>query len=250
MYKVKNYSIILPTLNEAGHIKILINQIKKIFNKKKIKHEILIIDDNSNDGTIQIVKKLSKNNKNIKIFVRRNKTKSLVESLKEGIQKSKNNFIIWMDADFSHPPEKIKNFIIQNKKKDYDAIIFSRFLKKSIRYYQKENLSPKMIDNLSYILNKMCMILISKKFTDYTSGYICIKKEIVKNINISGYYGDYFIGLLFKLFKDKRKTIELPYKEKDRATGFSKTTGNKINLIIKCYYYLYAILKCVIKKLI
>ena len=99
-------------------------------------------------------------------------------------------------------------------------------------------------------MNKICKLVISDKFTDYTSGFICIKREVIKNTKISGHYGDYFINLIFDLIKNSRKIIEIPYIEKDRASGKSKTTGNKIDLIIKCFFYGYCILKCSIKKLI
>ena len=70
-----NYSIILPTLNENGHIIKLINEIIKNFRNKKNKYEVIVVDDNSIDGTIDTVKKeLIKNNK-IRLFVRKNKKK-------------------------------------------------------------------------------------------------------------------------------------------------------------------------------
>ena len=55
--KIHGFSIILPTLNEKGHILKLIESIKKNFKNKKFKFEIIIVDDNSTDGTIQIIKK-------------------------------------------------------------------------------------------------------------------------------------------------------------------------------------------------
>ena len=99
-----NYSIILPTLNENGHIIKLINAIIKNFRNKKNKYEVIVVDDNSIDWTIDTVKKeLIKNNK-IRLFVRKNKKKNLADSLNLGVQRSKYENIIWMDADFQHPP--------------------------------------------------------------------------------------------------------------------------------------------------
>ena len=70
-----SYSIILPTLNENGHIIKLINAIIKNFRNKKIRYEIIVVDDNSIDGTIDTIKKeLIKNNK-IRLFVRKEKKK-------------------------------------------------------------------------------------------------------------------------------------------------------------------------------
>ena len=84
-----NYSIILPTLNENGHIIKLINAIIKNFRNKKIKYEIIVVDDNSIDGTIDTIKKeLIKNNK-IRLFVKKKKKKNLASSINLGIKKSK-----------------------------------------------------------------------------------------------------------------------------------------------------------------
>ena len=82
-----SFSIILPTLNERGHIKELILAIEKNFSKKKIKYEIIIIDDNSSDGTIKEVQSIKK--KNIKIFVRHNQKKNLADCINLGIKKYK-----------------------------------------------------------------------------------------------------------------------------------------------------------------
>ena len=74
-------------------------------------------------------------------------------SLKKGIQLSKYDQVIWMDADFSHPPKYLSNFIkITNSNKHYDILVFSRFIKKSKRYFQVDKSNSVMIDKLSYFL--------------------------------------------------------------------------------------------------
>ena len=66
-----SYSIILPTLNEAGHIVKLIENIIDVFSKIQEKFEIIIVDDNSTDGTLDIVGNIAKDYKNIHFFLRK-----------------------------------------------------------------------------------------------------------------------------------------------------------------------------------
>ena len=63
------------------------------------------------------------------------------------------------------------------------------------------------------------------------------KKEIINKIYLKGYYGDYFIVLIAKCKALKKNILEIPFIEKDRASGNSKTTGNKFDLIIKCFLF-------------
>ena len=71
-----SYTVILPTLNENGHIVKLIQTIEQIFINTKIPYEVLVIDDNSTDGTIDSVKEISHKNQNIKIFIREGQKKN------------------------------------------------------------------------------------------------------------------------------------------------------------------------------
>ena len=246
MNNKNSYSVILPTLNEVGHISSLITDISKNFISSKIEYEIIIVDDSSTDGTIDEVKKIQ--NQEIIINQRIGKKKSLVNSFNEGIQLAKYDNIIWMDADYSHPPELIKKFININHEGDVDIIVGSRFLRDSKRYYDDKKQSPVAIDLMSIFLNKICKFFLFKDFNDYTSGYICIKKDIIKNIKLKGYYGDYFITLISVCKSLDKNIIEIPFTENERASGESKTTKNKVDFIFKCLFYFIALIKSLVIK--
>ena len=216
-----SFSVILPTFNENNHIKDLIKTISDTFFSQNILFEILVVDDNSTDGTRETVDAFSKINKFVKIIDRNCKKRNLAESIDEGIKNSSYDFIIWMDADFQHPPKYILEFIKLSKK--HNAIICSRFLSDSKRYFNDEEINKKINENQSYFYNKLCNFFLFKDLTDYTSGFICLKKELLNNYSLSGYYGDYFVNLVVHLKLKGVNTIEIPFKDGLRASGFSKT---------------------------
>jgi dolichol-phosphate mannosyltransferase len=215
------YSVILPTFNENNHIKDLIKSISDIFFSQNILFEILVVDDNSTDGTRETVYAFSKINKFVKIIDRKFKKKNLADSIDEGIKKSNYDFIIWMDADFQHPPKYILEFLKLSK--HHNAIICSRFLSESKRYFNDEKINKKINENQSYFYNKLCNFFLFKDLTDYTSGFICLKKQLLNNYSLRGYYGDYFVNLIVHLKLKGVNIIEIPFKDGLRASGFSKT---------------------------
>jgi glycosyltransferase involved in cell wall biosynthesis len=238
-----SYSVILPTFNEAGHIVNLIKEIQNVFKKLKCKYEIIIIDDNSTDKTqINIKKNFSSNF--IKLFIRKKK-RSLVSSINEGILKSSNNYIIWMDADFQHPPVYIKKFIKLSKTSD--AIIFSRFLNNSKRFYNDIDKKKNTNTIFSNFLNKLGNFFLYEDITDYTSGFICVKKKLLKK-KLVGHYGDYFMYLIYELKKNKARILELAFAEQMRKTGKSKTTAGFLSYVVKLYYYTLAFFIIFVKK--
>tara|TARA_B100000795_G_C22709448_1_gene402935 strand:- start:134 stop:886 length:753 start_codon:yes stop_codon:yes gene_type:complete len=244
-----SYSIILPTLNEEGHIIDLIKEIAKNFIDQQSVFEIIIVDDNSTDGTIEKISNFIKtSNIEIKLYVR-NEKKNLAASINFGIDKSKYENIIWMDADFQHPPVFLKLF--QKHQSKYDIVIFSRFLKNSIRYFENEKFKKDYNQNQSVFFNKLCNRILYRELTDYTSGFICIKKKIFENYELKGYYGEYFIDLLIYCKFKNFTIIELPFVERERYSGISKTFPNfSFNYLILLYVYFLSLMKNFFKKIL
>ena len=241
------YSVILPTLNENKHIVDLINSISNVFKKKNLVYEIIIVDDNSVDGTIDTVKNIKDGYNFLQLIVRKNQKKNLAQSINDGIKQSKYENIIWMDADFQHPPMYIGDLISNIDK--HEAVICSRFLKKSCRYFNDEKFEKNLNENQSYIYNKLCKFFLFKDISDYTSGYICIKKKIFDNFKLKGYYGDYFVSLITYLKKKNYKIVEIPFKDEERASGFSKTVVNvNIKYIYMCFRYVITLIFIIFKK--
>ncbi len=241
-----SYSVILPTLNEEGHIVNLIEEIGKNFTDQVSTYEIIVVDDNSTDGTIDKIKNYIKTSTiDLKLYVRKEK-KNLAASINFGINKSKYENIIWMDADFQHPPEYIKKLFAHIN--DYEVIIFSRFLRESKRYFDGDLSVKEFNEDQSILFNKLSNLLIFKEITDYTSGFIYIKKNLIKKFKLSGYYGEYFVDLIVNCKLNNYRILELPFTENKRKTGDSKTTDiDKFKYLITTYFYFMAFIKNCLK---
>ena len=131
----------------------------------------------------------------------------------------------------------------------FDAIIFSRFLKGSVRYFDKDSSIKEVNENQSIFFNKLCKFFLYNDVTDYTSGYICIKREALKNYFLHGYYGDYFISLITHCKKNNYSIIEIPFNEGQRYSGHSKTLMNySLKYLVICSFYFFSLVKNYFKK--
>ena len=208
------YSIILPSFKEVKNLNLLID---KIFSISK-KFEIIIVDDFSNDGTLDMLKNKKKLFKNIKYLIRY-KNKSLSRSIYEGILLTSKRNIIVMDCDFNHNPKDILKLIKNFEKKKLDFISGSRFKNVNLK-----KLKTRFIFSFFY-----CLILskfLGFKSTDSLSGFFIIKKNILQKMNLRKIfygYGDYFFRLIYYINKKSNKLAEIQIKYGNRIYGSSKT---------------------------
>ncbi|MFH1457244.1 MAG: polyprenol monophosphomannose synthase [Patescibacteria group bacterium] len=244
MYKI---SIILPTYDERENIIDLILAIDKYVKEDK---EIIVVDDNSPDGTSQIVQNFIAQKKiaNLKLITR-TKNKGLTNSIWEGIQNAQGKIIVWMDCDFSMPPELIPK-LIEKIDKGYDISVGSRFVKGgSFKKDTKGSGDSWLAVILSRLMNVFIWIALDGSFKDYTSGFIAIKKEVFKKIKLQGDYGEYFMDLIFRAILFNYKIIEIPYVCLPRAKGYSKTGQNLIDYIKRGTKYIIVALRLFIFKI-
>lgn len=216
-------SIILPTFNESGNIKKLILSLIINLKKEKIKNwEIIIVDDNSTDGTAEIVDKIRLNNKNIRLFIR-TKTPGLALSVKKGIDLSKGKMVLVMDSDFNHKPIDALRLIKEIQKNDFDLVIGSRYIKGGGMALQE---ATKLQFFCSKFFNIFLRFFLGFKVHESLSGFFIIKKRKLNKLpqnKIFKGYGDYFINLVYFSFKNNFKIFEIPVRYGKRLSGKSKT---------------------------
>ena len=219
---MEKFSIIIPVYNEGRNLRILVPRIYKEL--KKFKFELIIVDDNSTDNTVKILKRFKK--KNLRHIIRREE-RDLSKSCVLGFKKTRYKNIIVMDGDLQHKPSDIKKFLNIFYRNNPDIIVGSRDLFK----VKKHNLSVLRL-LASRILVIIVNLLLGKKTSDPMSGFFMFKKSIFirsqKKLIKKGY--KILLDLLY-IKNQKTKVIDLKINFDSRIKGKSKMS-------IKILFYL------------
>lgn len=208
--------IVIPTYNERDNLEKLIEAI----NRQKLALDILIVDDNSPDGTGLLADELSKKVKNIIILHRKSK-EGLGRAYIDGFKWALNNkyeIIMQMDADLSHDPNAIPQFL--DKIKDYDAVFGSRYIKGGKIYKW-----PLRRFLLSKFSNMFISTMLQLPTTDTTTAFKCFKRNVLEKIGVDSLKGRqnaFLINLVYKTVKSGFKIAEIPFIFVERETGESK----------------------------
>tara|TARA_B100001250_G_scaffold400156_1_gene410365 strand:- start:295 stop:1080 length:786 start_codon:yes stop_codon:yes gene_type:complete len=247
-----NLGVILPTLNEADNLKQLIPEIIEVITRSNVNNfEILVIDDQSTDDTIETITKLNEKYKNVNL-IRRKNPPSLPISIWEGIDSSQYDYVMWLDADGSMTAKGIDSMLMELNQNKNSVIIGSRFVKgggfKGIevdnpsffsaiqKVYKSEDSVLAVM--LSKIFNFVIYFVLDTGIKDVTSGFIVGKKEyFYKEPFEIASYGDYFIYLIKDLKKKNVEMIEVGYVCETRRFGLSKSGTSLLILLKRAYPY-------------
>jgi dolichol-phosphate mannosyltransferase len=226
--KITNVSVIMPTLNEAGNILTLIQSTVDALQKTGINEiEIIVVDDNSPDRTWEIASKLVYPPARIEVL-RRMEDHGLTASLSEGIKAARHDVIVWLDCDFSHPPERIPQMLYMLDQ-GFDVSVNSRYVVGGGEDRSGEWGGMQMF--LSLTLNWFTRFFLDATFADYTSGFVAARKAVLAEIPLRGDYGEYFVDFIFRTLQRKFKVCELPYMAMPRRSGESKTGKNLLQYL-------------------
>ena len=237
-------SVILPTYNEKDNISPLILGIQSQLNNQE--YEITVVDDDSPDGTWRIVQELKKNDEKINLIRRRGRS-GLTSAISEGIDSSSGDIIVWMDADLSMPPEKIKD-LLERVNDGYDLSVASRYVPGGGIVLIEKSQDSFLSAILSFVMNFVIQHLLDSSFKDYTSGFIAVKKEVLENIKLRGDYGEYFIDFVYRSMKKGYKVTEVPYICGARQHGPSKTGSNLLQYVKRGQKYIWTAVRLKLTK--
>ncbi len=230
--------VILPTYNEKENIEKLVKQILA----EDLGFDVLVVDDNSPDGTGQLVEELRKKVPQLFILHRQKKQglgKAYVAGFKWALAKD-YGYIFEMDADFSHQPKYLKNFLAAIK--ENDLVLGSRYIKGG--GIQGWSLWRKIISRSGSFYAKS---VLSLSINDLTGGFKCYQRKVLETIdldriNSNGYM--FQIEMTYKTIKKGFKVKEIPIVFIDREQGKSKF-NKKIVLeaMINCWKLKFGLIK-------
>ena len=234
--------IIVPTFNERKNIRQLVDEIMRLYND----FHIVIVDDDSKDGTAEVIDELSSRYKG-KVYLIHRKGKrgfgsASIAGMKFGL-KNGYDLILTMDADLSHQPIYLKDFL--SAISENDLVIGSRYT----RGISIVNWSLKRL-MLSLWANMYIKAIIRIKISDFTSGYRCWKREILEKINLDNIMSEgyaFLVEMVYRAYKLDARIKEIPIIFVEREIGKSKI--NKKVLLESVLMPWKLVIKNILKKL-
>lgn len=219
--------VIIPTYNEIENIESII---RAVF-AQDMRFDILVVDDNSPDGTGDKVIGLQNEFKDqLHLLTRANKTglgTAYIAGFKWALERS-YNFIFEMDADFSHNPADLIYLYNACAIEGADMSIGSRYINNTVNVVDWD--MKRLL--LSYFASKYVKFITRMKIADTTAGFVCYKRKVLETINLDDikFVGYAFqIEMKFKAHLHKFKIVEIPVIFTDRTKGKSKMSGGIIS---------------------
>ncbi|KAF6717332.1 Dolichol-phosphate mannosyltransferase subunit 1 [Oryzias melastigma] len=232
------YSILLPTYNERENLPLIVWLLVKYLGESGFNYEIIVIDDGSPDGTLEVAKQLQKIYGEDKILLRpREKKLGLGTAYIHGMRHATGNFIIIMDADLSHHPKFIPEFIQKQKEGNYDVVSGTRYQGDGGVYGW--DLRRKLISRGA---NFLTQVLLRPGASDLTGSFRLYKKNVLESL-VERCVSKGYVFQMEMIVRARQLNFtigEVPISFVDRVYGESKLGGNEIVSFAKGLLTLFA----------
>ncbi|MCJ1398517.1 dolichol-P-mannose synthesis [Xylographa trunciseda] len=224
--KKDKYTVILPTYNERRNLPIIIWLLNKTFTENSLDYEIIIVDDASPDGTLAIAQQLQKAYSPSHIVLKPRSGKlGLGTAYVHGLQYATGNFVIIMDADFSHHPSALPSFIALQKKHNADIVTGTRYAQGGGVYGW--DLKRKLVSRGA---NLFADTVLRPGVSDLTGSYRLYKREVLERVvretESKGY--TFQMEMMVRAKAMGCRVVECPIRFVDRVYGESKLGGEEI----------------------
>lgn len=244
------YSVIIPTYQEAENIEILLEELKMAFEEQNLAEqtEIVIVDDNSQDGIQEIITKFNNRFPSVKVkLIIRESERGLSSAVIRGFSESKGKYLLCMDADLQHPPSSAPTILLTLKNKKCEFTIGTRYpSQETLKQFEMEENANLVSSHWSFIRKTISwgartlaqpLIFSGAHLSDPMSGFFGISKDAFERANKKGINMIGFKVSLELFVKGKiQQHCEVPYHFGVRKIGNSKLSSKVI-----FYYVLHLI---------
>ncbi len=228
---------VLPTYNERENIEPLIRRLLAAVEQPYV---VLVVDDDSPDGTWQVVEALaqelnSPGHQRVLLIRRRNQsglTSAIQRGIDEAIEQYGADAVTWMDCDLSMPPEELPR-LLALLEQGADMALGSRWMVGGA-----DVAHGPVARGLSWLINRFASALLGGPVTDWTSGFIAARAAPLRSVRLRGDYGEYCIDLLARCVRQGWQVQEAPYRCLPRTAGTSKTGVNLWDYLVKGRKYI------------
>jgi len=213
---IRKFGLVVPTLNEAGNIPVLLDRINAALEPLPIEHEIIIVDDDSTDGTASVANEYAARDPRVRVFVRKGQ-KGLAGAVIHGWAHTDADLLGVIDADLQHPPEVLPS-LIEQIMKGADVVVASRYVHgNGVGEWNKFRLFVSRCSTLA-----TAPLQRKVKVKDPLSGFFAVRRECIDDLDLQP---EGFKILLEILVKGRiRKAVEVPFQFGNRHSGESKAS--------------------------
>lgn len=234
-------TVVLPTYNERANIGLLI---EGILRHVRPSVQVLVVDDDSPDGTWQVVAEMAARDPRVRLL-RRTTERGLTSAIWAGIRAADTDAVSWMDCDLAMPPEVIPD-LLARLEAGADLAVGSRYVRGG-----RDVGHSLMARAFSVTINLFAMLLLGRRVRDYTSGFIAARRAIFavgpdvgpNRLTLRGDYGEYCIDLLARAQRLGLRVEEVPYICGARFSGESKTGAGVADYLRRGWKYVATILR-------
>ena len=230
----KKVTIILSSYNEKLSIRGTINEI--------IKHipdvQIVVVDDNSADGTLEILKDI--NYPKLRIFSRK-KTKGLASAFLLGLINADGEIIGWVDSNMGSVVERFPTMI--SELNNSDIVLLSRYVEGGKDYRNKVRVIA------SKLINYLSRFILSSKINDLSSGIFVMKREVLlDSVPVASGHGEFMVEFLYNAEKKGNKILEIPYIHPIDIEGNSKSFPNLGRFLLLGFFYVLRLFQTLLRR--
>ncbi|HXO18417.1 MAG TPA: glycosyltransferase [Thermoanaerobaculia bacterium] len=210
-------SVVLPTYEERNGIAELVSEILAVMRQAALPAEVLVVDDDSPDGTAAHLEEVFHDDPAVRVFVRRGE-RGLATAILRGLNEARGDTLVVMDSDGNHDPALVP--LMVRCAEDFDVVVGSRYvlgggmLTSAFRYWS------------SYAFNIFIRVVLAQRIHDNLSGYLAFRRTLLDRLDTPAIfygYGDYAIRLLRHVVRSGGRVLEIPTVYRFRRGGESKT---------------------------